>query len=352
MSCVDRWLNILWQIQCSPPNIDIDIQRKKKEILLSEPSTITLGGTSPGQSARRLFLATRPKFFTASVLPVLLGSAWGYITAGGFDSTAFILAIFATVFVHGATNVLNDVYDEMTGNDGPNENRIYPYTGGSRFIQNGVMGITQMRRWGIALLLLGIVTGVMLAYLKGGMIIAFGLTGVALGVLYSAPPLRLSAHGLGEIAVAIGFGSLPVVGAVWLQTGELSIDAALISLPLGIWIANVLLINEVPDVAADAASGSRTLAVRLGGTGTRWLYFTGQTVAAITPLILAVMGLIPLWAGLVLVLTLVPAWKAAQAIVTPPAERDRLRSGIEATLGIHAVGSLVLITAVLSMLWD
>jgi len=317
-----------------------------------EPSAIGLAGTSLGQAARRLFLATRPKFFTASVLPVLLGSAWGYGIAENFDSVAFVLAVFATIFIHAATNVLNDVYDELTGNDGPNENRIYPYTGGSRFIQNGVMDVAQMRSWGIALLLLGVSTGLMLAYLKGVAIIGLGLTGVALGVLYSAPPFRLSARGMGEIAVAIGFGLLPVVGAAWLQTGQFSIEAALLALPVGIWIANVLVINEVPDVAADAGAGCKTAAVRLGGAGTRRLYLVGQIVAAIASLTLAVIGLIPLWAGLVLVLTVVPAWTAAQSIVAPPTERDRLRTGIEATLGIHAAGTLVLIVSVLSMLWS
>ena len=147
---------------------------------MSEPSTVALGGSGPLQVARRMFLATRPKFFTASVLPVFLGTAWGYKTAGSFNSTSFILAIMATILIHAATNVLNDVYDELTGNDGPNEGRIYPYTGGSRFIQNGIMDVGQMRRWGFALLVVGILTGLLLANLSGVAVIGFGLAGVAL----------------------------------------------------------------------------------------------------------------------------------------------------------------------------
>ena len=60
---------------------------------IADPAPQTFAGDSPGQTAKRLFNATRPKFFPASVLPVLAGSAWGFHAAGGFD---FI--VFAGVF--------------------------------------------------------------------------------------------------------------------------------------------------------------------------------------------------------------------------------------------------------------
>lgn len=318
---------------------------------MREPSAVALGGTAPLRIARRLFLATRPAFFTASILPVLLGSAWGYGSAGAFDASAFALALLATVFVHAATNVLNDVYDELSGNDAPNAGRIHPYTGGSRFIQNGVMTAAEMRHWGTVLLVLGVFAGAVLVYLKGTAVVGFGLIGMLLGILYSAPPIRLSARGWGEVAVGVGFGPLPVVGAAWLQTGQISLDAALLSLPVGIWIANVLLINEVPDADADAASGCRTVAVRLGAAGTRRLYLAGQAIAAASAVGLSLAGLLPVWGGLAVALSFVPAWKAAQSIVAPPSERDRLQGGIEATLFIHAAGSLLLLGSIMTTLW-
>lgn len=54
----------------------------------------------------------RPKFFPASVLPVLAGTAWGYMAAGQFDLSCFVLALLATVCVHAGANVLNDVGDD------------------------------------------------------------------------------------------------------------------------------------------------------------------------------------------------------------------------------------------------
>ena len=93
----------------------------------------------------------RPKFFPASVLPVLAGSAWGFMVAGQFDLSAFVLALLATVCVHAGANVLNDVGDDAGGTDRQNEDRIYPYTGGTRFIQAGIMSANGMARLGISL---------------------------------------------------------------------------------------------------------------------------------------------------------------------------------------------------------
>ena len=111
---------------------------------ISGPSPEQFAGDSPTQVSKRLFNAMRPKFFPASVLPVLAGSAWGLMIAGQFDLPIFLLALFATVCVHFGANVINDVGDDSGGTDRQNEERIYPYTGGSRFIQTGIMSSSAM----------------------------------------------------------------------------------------------------------------------------------------------------------------------------------------------------------------
>ena len=64
---------------------------------IADPSPTQFAGDSFGQTLKRLFNATRPKFFPASVLPVLAGTAWGFHAAGSFDAVVFLLALFATV---------------------------------------------------------------------------------------------------------------------------------------------------------------------------------------------------------------------------------------------------------------
>lgn len=317
----------------------------------AEPSPEDFAGASATQLARRLFHATRPKFFPASVLPVLLGTAWGFKVTGHFDFVIFLLALLATTCVHAGANVLNDVGDDAGGTDRCNDERIYPYTGGSRFIQTGIMTAPDMSRLGIGLLAAAALVGLALLVVKGPIVLLFGLAGVVLAVIYSLGPLRLSAMGLGEAAVAVAFGVLPVAGASWLQSGVVNAEALLVSLPISAWVAAILLMNEVPDVVADGATGKRTLPVRLGSRGTAILYVAIHIFAAAAVLLLTAMRLLPLAAPLVPAGLLVPAVRSAAAIRLHSPPQEVMTRAIEATLGIHTLGSIWLCACVLFSVW-
>lgn len=304
------------------------------------PSTQDYAGDSPAQVSKRLFNAMRPKFFPASVLPVLAGTAWGFMVAGQFDLSVFLLALLATVCVHAGANVLNDVGDDSGGTDRHNEDRIYPYTGGSRFIQSGIMTASGMSRLGISLLAVAAIAGLLLLLSKGVMILWFGIAGVLLAVLYSLGPVRLASIGLGELAVGIAFGVLPVTGAAWLQSGALDLDVLLFSIPVSVWVTAILLINEVPDIAADGATGKRTLPVRFGLGGTSTIYFLLHLSGVAALAWLALRGGFPAWTVIVPLLLLALAFQAARAIRTGIADRPAMTKAIEMTLGIHTIGSI------------
>lgn len=296
---------------------------------------------------KRLFHATRPKFFPASLLPVIAGSAWGYGVAGRFDALVFLVALVATLCVHAGANVLNDVGDDAGGTDRRNDDRIYPYTGGSRFIQSGIMSAAAMARLGVSLLAVAAVAGLYLLSIKGIMILWFGVIGVALAVLYSLGPLRLSSLGLGETAVGVAFGVLPVSGAAWLQSGVIDTNLILFSLPISAWVTAILLINEVPDIVADEATGKRTLPVRLGHDGAALLYALIHLFAAAIVAWLSVFGPLPIGTILVPAALLVLAFKAAGAIRRGVGDRPRMTKAIEATLAIHTIGAIWLTGSVL-----
>jgi 1,4-dihydroxy-2-naphthoate polyprenyltransferase len=317
----------------------------------ADPSPAEFAGDSFGQTARRLFNATRPKFFPASVLPVLAGTAWGLHASGRFDALVFALALFATVCVHAACNVLNDVGDETGGTDRQNDDRIYPYTGGSRFIQTGIMSASEMARLGISLLALAALAGIALIVLKGPVVLYFGLAGIVLGVLYSLGPARLSSLGIGEAAVAVAFGLVPIAGAAWLQGGGPDAATLIYSVPIGMWVAAILLINEVPDIAADGATGKRTLPVRLGLDGTAIVYLGMHVAAAVATCWLLYTAALPLLAPVVPLALLALAWRAAQAIRRGIGDRDGMTRAIESTLAIHTIGSLWLVGCVLFQHW-
>lgn len=316
-----------------------------------DPAAEDFAGSSFGRALKRAFHATRPKFFPASVLPVVAGTAWGAYASGQFDGYVFVLALVATVCVHAASNVLNDVGDEAIGTDRLNEQRIYPYTGGSRFIQTGILSPSRMAQLGIGLLVVASLAGVGLLVEKGPVVVVFGVAGILLGVLYSLGPVKLSTLGLGETAVAVAFGVLPVTGAAWLQGAAIESSLVLYSLPVSAWVAAILLINEVPDIEADGASGKNTLPVRLGLAATSRLYFAIQLAAAAIIILLTVQRALPLLAPLTPAALLFLAWRAATAIKAGIENRESMTQAIESTLAIHTVGCLWLGACALFALW-
>jgi len=304
-----------------------------------EPSWEAFGGDRPQQVAKRLLFATRPPFMSAAALPVLLGTAYGAQQALDFAGAAFLLALAATLLVTATANVLNDVYDDISGTDPRNDSRLHPFTGGSRFIQNGVMTRHQMARWGATLAGASIVLGLLLTALAGTEILAFGAIGLGLALAYSMPPLQLASRGLGELAVGIAFGLLPVIGAFWLQTGEISWPAVLIALPVACWVVNILLANELPDADADGAAGKRTLAVRLGPAGTHTAYLGVHAAGAVAASVAALVGLLPIWTPLVPVAIAVAAPFATRGL-TRLDDPDAMTGGIKFTMLAHNLGTL------------
>ncbi len=303
-----------------------------------EPSLAALGGRGLGATLARYVLATRPKFLSAIALPVILGTTWGALRAGAFDAAALALALVASLAVAAGGNVINDVHDHLSGNDDLNDGRIHPYSGGSRFIQNGILSVEQMARWAYFLLAVGTAAGLLLTFRLGAPVLAFGAIGMALAIVYSAPPVKLSARGLGEVVVGLAFGILPVVGAVWTQSGLITSEAFVLSLPTTFWVVAILLINEVPDSPADAAVGRRTWVVTGGRRAARRLYLLLNALALAGFAGGVAAGLLPAW-GLV-----GPALLLGLAAGVAPAidgtDTARLRRGMETTLAIHALGTL------------
>ena len=298
---------------------------------------------------KKYFLATRPLFFITSLLPVILGTAIGYGLVGQLDTLAFMLALLAVVFVNAGINVLNDVYDDLGGTDRVNISHISPFTGGSRVIQEKILSNAQMRRLGYFLLTLSVIFGTGLALYKGYIVVLYGLIGLSLGVAYSVPPFKLASRGFGESAIVVGVGVLPVTGAAWLQLGQFSWGALLLSIPASLWVANIILINEVPDIDADGATGKRTLVVRIGHQLTAAAYLLLNVLACIAVYITSSFGYLPLAATILPLILLLPAIYAGHTIYYWSDKPERIVAGIKFTIAIHAVGILWLFAWIISM---
>ena len=286
-----------------------------------------------GPTAKDYLLATRPVFLVASLLPVIFGTVAGLQVASqekpGLNFLVLLLALVAVTLVNLGINVLNDVYDDINGTDRINRHAVIPFTGGSRVIQDNMLTREQMRHWSYLLLGFSLVAGFFLFLHKGYGVVVFGLLGLFLGIGYSMPPVKLASRGLGEVAIALGVGMLPVIGAAWLQAGYFSWAVLWLSVPVGLWVTNIILVNEVPDADADGSSGKKTLAVRFGTRATAGLYLMLNITAALVLIVAAVAGTIPFMATVLPIVLLVPAVLTTKKIRMWQQQRDAFVNGIK-----------------------
>lgn len=235
--------------------------------------------------------ATRPPFLLAAAIPCFIGLASAF--HDGLPILAFtaLLTLLGALLAQAGVNVLNDYYDALNGTDATNEQRVYPFTGGSRFIQNRVLSARQMAVFGLVLFVVTAAIGLVLLPHAGSRLVILGLAGLLIGWAYSAPPLALNSRGFGEISVALGFGTLIPLGTDMVQRGAFDTLPLMASAPYALLVAALLYVNQFPDREADAAAGKHHWVVRLGPRRARWVYLG---------MVLVAYGSLPLlvWAGL------------------------------------------------------
>lgn len=210
---------------------------------------------------------TRAPFLSASIIPAFIGAAYASTVVDGpvFSSLNFILATLGVVLLHLSANVFNDYFDWTSGTDQVNAQYFLKYSGGSRAIELGLISERGTRNLATAFLVLATLIGIYLTTQIGWGVLAFGLAGAFFGFFYTSPPLRIAARrGLGEMAIGVTFGPLITGGMFYVVTGMFSWTSLLIGLPIGLLIANILLINEVPDAEPDALTGKNHLVVTFG----------------------------------------------------------------------------------------
>jgi 1,4-dihydroxy-2-naphthoate octaprenyltransferase len=295
----------------------------------------------------RYFLATRPAFLTITLVGVLLGFAIAWHDGAAFDGLAAAATLVLALLAHAGVNVLNDYYDHLNGTDAANADRLFPYTGGSRFIQNGVLCPRQTLAFGLLLFLAVILGGLWLLGHSGFGLFWIGLAGLCIGWAYSAPPLRLNSRGLGETCVALGF-LLVVVGADLVQRGGFDVLPWRVGLPYALLVTNILYINQFPDRVADLATGKRHWVARLPPQRAAWGYALILLLAAATLLGQVLVGRLPVLA-LGALPALLPAVRAAAELHRHAHQPARLAPAIRATI---AAAHMLAVLLALSLLLD
>jgi len=247
------------------------------------------------QKLKIWIMELRAPFFTASIVPVILGTLIALLELEYIDAFYFVLTLVGVILLHAGTNVANDYFDYKGGTDNINKDFITPFSGGSRVIQQGLMTPNEVLTEAIILFGLGSLIGIYLALMRGMIVLYLGVIGVISGFFYTAPPFKFASKGIGELLVGLNFGTLVVLGSYYVQTQLIAIEPIIASLPISFLIAAVLWINEFPDYRADKETGKWTLVVRLGRKRAVGFYKALMYAPYIVIIIFTLLGYLPLF---------------------------------------------------------
>lgn len=244
-------------------------------------STKSLSSISAPQA---WMLAVRPKTLPAAVSPVLIGTALA-IKSGHFSLLPACAALVVSLLLQIGVNLANDYFDYKKGVD--TEERLGPI----RVTQSGLIPPQMVKKAMLGTLTAAGVSGSYLVFIGGWPILLLGIGAILSALAYSGGPFPLASNSLGDFFVFIFFGPVAVCGTYFVQAFRLSNLAVIMSLPVGLLITAILVVNNFRDIETDASTGKRTLAVRLGNRGSRAEYMILLGVAYSIPVIAAYAGL-------------------------------------------------------------
>ena len=231
----------------------------------------------------------RPFAYSASAVPVAAGGALAYAD-GRFDPRLFVLALVAGMLLHSGTNIVNEIYDVRQGIDTITSPRASHAIVKGRMTERGAYALA------VACFAVASLLGLALIAARGITIAALGILGLAAGYFYTAPPFQYKYRALGVPLVFVLMGPLMTVGGYYAASGTWSLNALVLSIPVGCLVAAILHGNEWRDISEDTRAGIVTLSSRIGKEFAHYTYL-GLILGAYMTLSVAVaLRLVPIGA--------------------------------------------------------
>jgi 1,4-dihydroxy-2-naphthoate octaprenyltransferase len=209
-------------------------------------------------SLRSWFLECRPHYLLLPVVLVMVGTTAAWYE-GAFNAPYMVLALIGLVLCHMSVNILNDYLDFKSGVDLKTVKS--PFNGGSGLLPAGVLTPSQALVYGAACLALATPIGIFFVTVTGWQLLPLLVAGALCILFYTSFILKTD---FPEWSPGVGLGVLPVLGAYYVQSGHYSLAALIASVPSGLLVLNLLLLNEFPDREADLIGHKKTLPITLG----------------------------------------------------------------------------------------
>ena len=223
---------------------------------------------------RKWIEAMRLRTLPVSLAGVICGCGCALLQ-GSFNAVTALLCVLFAALAQVASNFGNEYYDYRNGIDKQGRE------GFRRGVTEGEISPRAMKRATYATLSAAAVVGCLMLFYGPWWLVLVGITIMLFALGYSAGPYPLSHHGMGDVAVIIFFGIVPVTFTCYLQTGSFNnlYITLSTSLAVGLLAANVLVVNNYRDMDDDKAVNKRTTVVIFGRRVMSWCYLLWGIVA-------------------------------------------------------------------------
>lgn len=208
-------------------------------------------------SIKKWFYAIRPYSFFVSMATVVLSAAIAF-NEGYIQWLPAILCLVFAVMAQITSNLVNDYADFKTGSD--NENSM----GKDRKLVTGEITPKQMLIAITISAILCLLVGLPLIFWGGWILLPFGLLIIAAAFCYSLGPLPLSYKALGDVAVILFFGIIPVTFTYFILTKKITLEIVSAGFAMGLVVDELLIVNNIRDVEEDKLHNKITTAVLFG----------------------------------------------------------------------------------------
>lgn len=288
--------------------------------------------------------AFRYHFVPPSIFPATFGAIISWAVFKIFFPEYFLLVLVGIIVNHIGLNMIDDYFDYKHSVDSLKNEEKNPYSGGSGTLSAGLIKPVNMLKASIICFALTAVIGLYLTFERGLPILLFGFFGVFCAVFYTAPPISLSHHGFGEFAQLINFGITIGLGSYFVQTQSISLEALVATLPMGIMLFSMILINEIPDIKQDRMAGKFTLVVRYGVKKSLQIYIISWFLTYTVILLGVILEIIP-WITLIALSSIPLVYKSMQILSSNVENPVMLAPANLYMIKAHSVTCLMLIGA-------
>lgn len=227
------------------------------------------------------------KTLVAGTVPVILGSIYSMYAFGKFNVIYLILLIVAMILIQSATNMINDYFDFKRGADSKK-------SGDEKALVSGEITPKQVLFIIFLFQLIALMIGIFIAGQTSYYIILIAILGDIVSISYASGPFPISYTPIGEIIAGITMGIGITATVIYIQSGVVNLNTVLVAIPTALFIATILLSNNLSDIKEDREVGRKTLPILLGVKNTERLWIFNVIMLLVLTFVLVLVYIYPI----------------------------------------------------------